>query len=624
MSKKKKASGLASAIEYDQIGRKSDYLTLKGRVFRVMDFETDPFKQDRIPEPFAVGTFDGYEYFSYWGDDAADWFVDWLKSQPPSFIYAHNGGNFDFMFLREHWRGEPVIINGRITEIRIGDHIMRDSYKILPVKLAEFGGKREIDYDKMEREVREQNRAEILEYLKADCLSLYENVKEFVNEFGLHLTIGSAAIRELNRYYDYDRLSPGIDNYLRQYFYGGRNQCFETGIRKGRFKVFDVNSMYPHVMREFKHPIDSPSFQDDKVGKYTAFITLEARNFGALPIRTPMGLDFTSANGGVGCCNITTPHFHCSIHEYEAGLETGTLEPIRIIRTENFKRWTTFEKFVDMYYAKRIVAKKTGNKARNIFYKLILNNAYGKFATNPENFFDYRITDEPMKECRKNCEAPCGECWEIHAEIGKGFWLWGKPITAHGWNYFNVATGASITGAARAVLLRAIARSKRPLYGDTDSIICESLDADLDAEKLGAWKLEATGTLLAVAGKKTYALFSDTKEALSKAHKKIGEARSKKERERLTKENLARIGKRTYAVIKKASKGVDLTGLEIYRAANGEEIEHSNPVPKFKLSGKTIFTKRTVRRTSHVKGTKIGGGKISDPRAPKKVVKMDW
>ena len=134
-------------------------------------------------------------------------------------------------------------------------------------------------------------------------------------------------------------------------------------------------------------------------------------------------------------------------------------------------------------------------------------------------------------------------------------------------SFFNVATAASITSAARANLLRGIQAASRPVYCDTDSVICEALNPSsyngivLDPHELGAWDIEAEGDTLAIAGKKLYALFNQ------------GEP------------------------IKKASKGVKLTAEQIKRVAMGETISYSHPVPKFRFGKEPLFTERVIKAT---------------------------
>jgi hypothetical protein len=75
-----------------------------------------------------------------------------------------------------------------------------------------------------------------------------------------------------------------------------------------------------------------------------------------------------------------------------------------------------------------------------------------------------------------------------------------------------VGIGASITGASRAVLLRALALCESPIYCDTDSIVCEYLPPELcHPSRLGAWDIEFSATQhpALIAGKKMYAFIDD-------------------------------------------------------------------------------------------------------------------
>ncbi len=505
----------------------------------VLDFETDPFAWKQKPEPFAVGFYDGKTFTHFWGDDCVDRVIEYLGTLDfPHMIFAHNGGKFDFYFLLKYIKGSVKIVKGRILQCRIGRHEFRDSWGILPFPLKEYE-KDKIDYQKFTRDNREANREEIVTYLKGDCVYLFDLVFEFFRRFGDSLTIGSMALRKLGTHHPFERLKEPQDDFLREFNFGGRTQCFKTGIIKGDWKVYDVNAMYPFVMSTFKHPIASQYHVGDKITADTCFVCFAGRNNGALPHRGENGLDFTRERGT----------FHASIHEIEAAQDLGLIQIDRVIYTVDFYERTTFAEFVEEYHALRRDAQAKGDAAGNLLYKYLLNSSYGKFSQNPDNHAEYQIADvgelsEPWQPC------------EMHGP----YMLYQKPPRTR--RYFNVATGASITGAARALLLRGIAAATVPAYCDTDSIICQALDVPIDARKLGAWKLEASGDKLAIAGKKMYAVFQGAK------------------------------------CIKQASKGVRLTPSEIVSVAKGNVIQYANPVPKFKRDGGATFIKRTIRMTA--------------------------
>lgn len=554
---------------------------ITGRIC-TFDTETDPFAQGRIVKPFCAGLYftDTGEYLYFWGDDCILQFVNWLKEYkgPKLSIFVHNGGNFDFYFLIDFFDEDhsPFIINGRLVRIEILGHEFRDSYAMMPVALGEYD-KDNIDYRCMEKGFRDVFKDTILSYMKRDCTALGELVTNWLDMFGNRLTMASVALPMLRARHGFETLNEYLDADLRPYYFGGRNQCFATGILTGDFKVYDINSSYPNVMRKFRHPIsDLPAYKP-KITDKSYFAHIRAWSLGALPKRNKDGsLSFP----------IGTHDFHACIHEINAGLETKTLKIIKVYSAIEFEQDSSFADFIDEFYSLRLIASENGDEIKKLFYKLVMNSSYGKFAQDPRKYENYLFNpseiptpfycDGCYKNIREKRDASyCAECeaketspygWYLHTSQ-TGVALYASPQKVTSRNFFNVATAASITSAARAELLRGIQAAERPVYCDTDSIICTNLDnskynVEFDDKKLGAWKLEASGNKVAIAGKKLYAVFNDNE------------------------------------AIKKASKGVKLSAEEIERVANGEVIEYASPVPKFALDGDHKFTTRTIRKTA--------------------------
>lgn len=527
----------------------------------VIDFETDPFKAGREPKPFA-GCFYMPETgpITVWGEKAAEKIHAVIRGfQEPLLIYAHNGGRFDFFFLYPWLENPLLIINSRIVEAKMGIHTLRDSFAILPVPLASFE-KTQIDYSLMEAGRRERHKKEIIEYLESDCVNLYNLVSQFVEKFGPRITIGSTALRELTRIHPQRFIRDPVkaedhDNRFRRFYYGGRVQAFEGGIVKGRFKVFDVNSMYPGVMKNYVHPCGSNYItpasvkftrQGDLVGFPTSawFIDFEGAAT-HLPYKDAKGaLHFGHATG----------RFTVTSHEFKVAYAAGFVRVDKVYEVLVAVGKQNFAKFVDDTMAEKIAAEKRGDKAGRLFAKLLANSAYGKFATNPRKFKEYHI------ETLGEWNHPEGDDWEVIENNGI-YRLWAKPVPSEkGWK--DVAIAASITGASRAELLRAILQAKRPIYCDTDSLICEGLrGVKLDAMEIGAWKTEAEGDTCAIGGKKLYALFKD------------GEP------------------------VKFASKGAVLTPREIYRVSRGETVTYAREAPSYDVAGNARFITRDIRST---------------------------
>jgi hypothetical protein len=517
-----------------------------------IDAETDPFLFGRLPKPFAIGLYDGERYRYAAGANCVDVMYDTIYNLPPGIIYAHNGGRFDF-FLFMHWFvNNPMrIINSRIIkakmECRTGWHELRDSYAIMPFPLKKALGKArklDIDITKLEAAVRHLHMPEILTYLKQDCVALWELVTDFISEFGSMLTIGSTAMKELKKVHSFENLEQADDADLRShYYYGGRVQALKKGVLEGSWKVYDVNSMYPNVMKNATHPIGRPSSEGTTIHNSTCFITAVGVNHGAFPQRVKGGgIDFTIPYGV----------FYVTRHEWDVAMELGLFEPEKIVRCINFESRITFAEFVDKFYQMRIDANLRGDSNLGLFYKYILNSSYGKFSQNPDNYKEFVITDTHVDMHSQGY---------IPEEIKYGTYIvWSKPSRDN--SRYNVAVGASITGASRAALLRGLSGSTNPIYCDTDSIICESIGlVKQHATELGAWKLEAEADVACIAGKKMYALFLN------------GET------------------------IKQANKGVKVTAADIRKVAEGETISTKRDAPSFKLNGSHLFIQRRLRMT---------------------------
>lgn len=505
--------------------------TMRRKNIAILDMETDPFdnRSDKKILPFlAVLYSDQFETVIIWDenfDNLVSRIFAALDDLPEPFtIYAHNGGRFDFMFLIHKLRGDVKFKGRAIMSAKIpcrnGTHELRDSFHIIPERLASYQ-KDEFDYAKNLPARRGDHKQLIIDYCINDCKYLLELVQKFIEDFGLKMSIGQAAMFELTKHYpDIAHLKDGWDNYLRGYFFGGRVECLQgAGIFEGDYKTYDVNSMYPYVMATRQHPIGG---HDDYtlstgIGPNTVFIDLECENSGALIGRDPLTKETTA--------NIPHGNFLTTIWEYETALKFGLIKSVSINFAVDCSQRTDFSKFVLPNYEQRQFTKKALRAMRergddksdeykdlkgdDIFLKLLLNSGYGKFAQNPRNFKEHFLTDTdelPPKDWFKSIDKlPLEDqsSYRLPAEECSGYWIWSKP--APGWRFNNVGTAASITGAARAVLLEAIQGAVKPIYCDTDAIICRALPGvDLDGERLGAWDLEDEYNKVVICGKKLY------------------------------------------------------------------------------------------------------------------------
>jgi hypothetical protein len=515
----------------------------------VLDMETDPFdnqSKSKIHPFLCILYSENFDPIIIWEENFErflDAVIAAIEGLPGAYtIFAHNGGKFDYLFLVSRLRGEVSFKGRGIMCARIGKHELRDSFHIIPEKLANFQ-KDKFDYTCLEKSKRANYKQQIIDYCLADCRYLLDIVKSFVDQFGLKLSIGQAAIARIREHYEVKNFSSSWDKMIRQYYFGGRVECIQgAGLFNGPLSLIDVNSLYPHVMAAYEHPIGD--FHDYEIrqgppGNDTVFVRLWCRNKGALIKRNELGETVATELEG---------EFRTTIWEYEAALRHGLISDVHVIASIDCANRTNFSKFVLPLYENRITTKRElarmkavgmegttafiDMKKDDIFYKLLLNNGYGKFAQDPTRYKKYYITDPG--------QMPPPVWWStIYAmddenEMAKYvqprfqsdlYWVWVKPDP--GFRYRNVGTAASITGAARAVLLNALHHAIDPIYCDTDSIICRGWDDNLciDKSALGAWDLEDEFTKVIVAGKKLYGVWHKTPKNRTAEELKNGLAR---------------------------------------------------------------------------------------------------
>jgi DNA polymerase type B, organellar and viral len=499
------------------------------RCLAVLDMETDPFDDKEHTEirPFACEIYsDQFGSIVIW-EECFETFVEKvysaIESLPDKYtIYAHNGGKFDFMFLVRKLRGIVRFKGRAIMSAKIGNHELRDSLHILPEKLSAWK-KDKFDYSKMARGNRRKFRDEILTYLHSDCVYLFDFIKRFTKEFGLKISIGQAAFSELKKHYKVAGIKETMDEALRPYYFGGRVECiagrgiFESKAWQKPYRLYDTNSMYPYVMARFPHPVSGNYvWHRGDPGPNTFFIDVSCRSHGAFLLRgAAEEFDIQDCTG----------RFFTTIYEYNMARKYNLIENVQINWCIDNSDKSDFSKFIVPMYDRRQQTKAImkrlkdhGNetsgefeeiKKEDIFLKYLMNNSYGKFSQNPRRYKEFFYSDHAVKppdnwfDFLRGASNDIVHEYSMPVERTELFDVWARP--SPGRRYNNVGTAASITGAARAVLMEAKENALDPIYCDTDSLICRELSGvEIDATKLGAWDLEETFDEVIICGKKTY------------------------------------------------------------------------------------------------------------------------
>lgn len=549
----------------------------KKKRFGAIDCETDPFEPGSIVKPFLWGVLlDDGRYYEF---ETVEALVEWMchAEQDGLILYAHNGGKFDYHFLREYLESDsPIsVIAGRLARCKIGGVELRDSLNLFgQTRLADFS-KKEIDYRKMRASERRKPEvwAEIREYLRYDCESLLTLVRGFIDRFGLQFTQAGAAMKYWQKHHAPDHEIPkstaGFYNAFHPFYFGGRVQCFTSGHAQENFKVVDINSAYPRAMLECHAYSTSPPLTTSRLPKNEnlipqCMVVVDAIAAGCFPLRADDGsLYFPEDERRVRT-------YHVTGWELQAAVETNTVKIQRIRTCHQFANPVSFKDYVQHFFDLRTEAKKLGDKAQDIFAKIFLNALYGKFASNPTKYQEFMLSDPDTESYQHWIRAGYLNVGEWG---GRAMLVRQLPESKH--RYYNIVTGASITGWVRAHLWKALNKVEGALYCDTDSIAARGVDRLDLGNALGQWKLEAECDEYAIAGKKNYAFHIQGKER----EKSLNVTRQKPLAMNETATEWAELRKSW----KIASKGADLSPANLIHIARGGEINYKNPVPNFSV-----------------------------------------
>jgi len=356
-------------------------------------------------EPFLISHYDG-EHVRYF--EELDAFMDFFlthRFRRPHVCYAHNGGKFDTvgMFHMIHknpkykeYEITPLMQHSRIMALQFKDKhnnrwSLRDSYSLLPRSLNALckGFKPVQVKTEMPTVPYEENKKVWKDYCAHDCLSLYQILQIFsdvIKDIGgvIGYTLPSTALKTFRfafqkepfkTYHPFNRM------FREGAYYGGRCEIFRHLMppEDAPFYLYDVNSLYPSVMKGNKYPI-------------------------GYPVKVEYG-DANECRGQVGImeCHVYAPEDHyvplLPYHRFdgkllfplgewkgmydfsliEKALDLGYL--IDPIRAWEFESDYIFDDYVDTFYPMKL--KNKGN-AKGEVAKLLMNSLYGKYAEKSE------------------------------------------------------------------------------------------------------------------------------------------------------------------------------------------------------------------------------------------------
>lgn len=281
----------------------------------------------------------------------------------------------------------------------------------------------------------------------------------------MQLTAASTAMDLFKRQYLHEEIAgcmPERNDLARDAYYGGRVEVYRLGTSQD-VNAFDINSLYPFVMRDVEvgdpatyrrkdRPKDWTRYLDH-FGHMTGTIELPEQHVGLLPYRQAERLYFPTG----------TIKGSWMLSEVRHAIRHGVkVKDVRSI-TYATKTMKLFADYVNELYALRLQMKKQGDR-REIVTKLYLNSLYGKFAQRTDGELQTLIS--PPKSYNLSKYEGC----EPVDVAGREMFLMGMPSTSQP-SHIQVAWAAEITSQARSTLYEYLALAPdKLLYCDTDSI----------------------------------------------------------------------------------------------------------------------------------------------------------
>ena len=437
-------------------------------------------------------------------------------------IFSHNGGRFDILLLlralikRPNLECKFIMSNTTIIAVIVTNKMSKqkfylyDSYRIFQCNLKDLGKsinlpKLEIEYDLMQSLSKEEKSKYLyrdVEICYKACEYLQVALEEIGNsfepkiDFALKPTAASTAMDVYRRGFLNNKIRIDMDNgnYLRPYYCGGRTEAFRLG-NIGKTWIYDVNSMYPFVMKNFNYPVgESLYVEGESVRKFfNECCNGEYVGFFKATVEIPKDMFYPPL-----------PYKHSGKLLFPSGTLVGIWDAVELdYLDKNYPGSVTLEKgwiysakplfreYVDTFYE-----LKSRGGIYKIAAKLLLNSLYGKFAENDKKksyYFNPDLLELERKILKErgsstiNLEVPELNIWsEMIVKVPKTCFV---PISAH------------VTACARMHLYNLI-RKYNPAYVDTDSLF---LNKEIEgSDKLGDLKLEGIWENIYIAGPKLY------------------------------------------------------------------------------------------------------------------------
>jgi DNA polymerase type B, organellar and viral len=497
--------------------------SLKPQLFMCMDIETMNINGNQIPVLITTHSLNNSKNFMIDKDllnsnpDLAlsklwDLFYDFLNKQSIKFIFVHNLGKFDgifiFKYLLNQYKKESIkpIIDQHNTFVSIT--IKLDNINIkFPVSLNELckifkvEGKTNSYNSEYNNTSLFNNKtlfSEWLNYSKQDSAALFNALVNaqliYLEKYKIDLTsivsISSLSFKIFRQ--DFLNLSIPIlnkiqDHFIRKSYIGGATDYYRKFLKKGYH--YDVNSLYPFAMLK---PMPHKLIKFHKDLSNHSLVNLFG--FFKAEIITPKNLIYPLLPYRIdGLTLHPTGKFTGVYFSEELKAVEAQGYKLKLLEGYEFSKTNLFNSYIETFFEQ----KRTSKGTERFIAKLHLNTLYGYFGRSLDLLETVIVKNDKLNEFSLNKKIK--NLYEINSEYSSV--LTNKEFNENSFIKSNVAIASAVTSYARIEMIKikvyCLKNNIKIYYTDTDSIFTDKpLPNKMIGEAIGLLKDEMNGNLI--------------------------------------------------------------------------------------------------------------------------------
>lgn len=341
-------------------------------------------------------------------------------------------------------------------------------------------------------------REETIKYCNQDVKTLYSVIDKFSKQifdlFRINIinypTLSSLSFAIYRTIFIKDFKIPiftgELYNFIKKGYTGGAVDVYKPS---GKFIYrYDINSLYPYIMKEFPMPINYPVFIEGDISDFDlnqlAFIEVEVETPDNLNIPFLQTRIKIKKGGSVTISPLGTWTGVYNNYEIKKAIELGY--KFKFIRALKFDKGYIFDEFVSYFY--NLKKNSLKNSSNYTIAKFILNSLSGRFALDPD--LDKHIIADNFKLLDLAKKHTINNIIDLgNDKILISYKFINDSIDLNKNPNISIPVSANITANARVWMSQF--KKEGLFYSDTDSIDTNILlDPKFIGDELGQMKLE--------------------------------------------------------------------------------------------------------------------------------------